>query len=94
MNSEKMLVKETGEILNTTNNEFEIKLMSFSFEFDLGDISEDGEEELTYVHSGDSKTDREGKYYTGDNGETYHESEVVVGLDEIREYKIKNNLEI
>ena len=93
MNSKKILVKETGEILNTTNNGFEIKLMSFSFEFDLGDDVKDKIEE-TYKHPGNSKTDREGKYYTGDNGETYHESEVVVGLDEIREYKIKNNLEI
>ena len=93
MNSKKMLVKETGEILNTTNNGFEIKLMSFSFEFDLGDDVKDKIEE-TYTRPGLSKTDREGKYYTGDNGETYHESEVVVGLDEIREYKIKNNLEI
>jgi len=99
-----MLVKETGEILTTTNNGFEIKHMSFSFEFDLEDVVKDKiEEELveqrtlstfTFTHPGDSKTDQEGKYYTGDNGETYHESEVVVGLDEIREYKLKNNLDL
>jgi ribosomal protein S4 len=91
----KMLVKKTGEILNTTNNGFKVKHMSFSFKFDLEDSVKDKiEEKLTYTHPGNSKTDREGKYYTGDNGETYHESEVIVGLDEIREYKIKNNLEI
>jgi hypothetical protein len=93
MDKKKMLVKETGEILTTTNNGFEIKHMSFSFEFDLeDDVKDKIEEELIYTHPGLSKTDREGKYYTGDNGETYHESEVVVGLDEIREFKIKNNL--
>jgi hypothetical protein len=91
----KMLVKKTGEILTTANNGFEIKYMSFSFKFDLEDgVKDKMEEKTTYTHPGLSKTDREGKYYTGDNGETYHESEVVVGLDEIREYKIKNNLEI
>jgi len=90
-----MLVKKTGEILTTANNGFEIKYMSFSFKFDLEDgVKDKIEEKTTYTHPGLSKTDREGKYYTGDNGETYHESEVVVGLDEIREYKIKNNLEI
>jgi hypothetical protein len=95
MDNKKMLVKETGEILTTTNNGFEIKHMSFSFEFDLEGNSEDKiEEELTFTHPGLSKTDQEGKYYTGDNGETYHESEVVVGLDEIREYKLKNNLDL
>jgi hypothetical protein len=90
MDNKKMLVKETGEILTTTNNGFEIKHMSFSFEF----VVKDKIEELTFTHPGDSKTDQEGKYYIGDNGETYHESEVVVGLDEIREYKLKNNLDL
>ena len=90
-----MLVKKTGEILTTSNNGYEIKRMSFSFKLNLEDVVKDKiEEKTTYTHPGLSKTDREGKYYTGDNGETYHESEVVVGLDEIREYKIKNNLEI
>lgn len=89
----KMLIKKTGEILNT-NNGFEIKHISFSFKFDLKDVKDNIEEELTYTQTNLSKTDKEGKYYTSDNGETYHESEVVIGLDEIREYKIKNNLEI
>ena len=48
----------------------------------------------TFVHSGNNESDREGKYYTCDNGEVYHEDDIVVGLYEIREYKLKNNLEI
>lgn len=93
MDKRKLIVKETGELINI-KNEFQIKHMSFSFEFDLEDVVKDKIEELTFTHPGDSKTDQEGKYYTGDNGETYHESEVVVGLDEIREYKLKNNLDL
>lgn len=48
----------------------------------------------TFVHSGNDESVREGKYYTCGNGEVYHEDDIVVELDEIREYKIKNNLEI
>lgn len=88
----KAIIKETGEIV-TTKNQFQIKHMSFSFEFDLGDVVKDNIEK-TFVHSGTGESDREGTYYTCDNGETYHESEVIVGLDEIREYKLKNNLEL
>ena len=90
----KAIVKETGEIV-TTKNQFQIKHMSFSFEFDLGDDVKDNIEK-TFVHpgTGETTTDREGNYYNCDNGKTYHESEVIVGLDEIREYKLKNNLEL
>jgi len=33
-------------------------------------------------------------YYTLSDGETYEIDELVVGLEEIREWKINNNLEI
>ena len=89
---DKAIVKETGEIV-TTKTEFQIKHMSFSFEFDLGDNSKDYLEK-TFVHPGTGDSDREGRYYTCDNGKTYHEGDIVVGLGEIREYKLKNNLEI
>ncbi len=90
----KVLVKKTGEILSTTNNGYEVRRVSFSFEFDIDTkIKEKTEKTLTFTHPG-TKTEREGKYYTCDNGEVYHEDDIVVGLDEIREYKIKNNLEI
>ena len=89
----KAIVKETGEIV-TTKTQFQIKHMSFSFEFDLGDKAK-GYLEKTFVHPGTGDSDREGKYHTCDNnGKTYHEDDIVVGLDEIREYKLKNNLEI
>jgi hypothetical protein len=109
MDKRKLIVKETGGLVNI-KNEFQIKHMSFSFEFpkghpsDLGDVVKDNIEKA-FVHSGTGEIfignellnhtrDREGTYYTCDNGETYHESEVVVGLDEIREYKLKNNLDL
>lgn len=88
----KAIVKKTGETVNVLN-EFRIMHMSFSFEFDLGDKVKDYLEE-TFVHPGNGESDREGNYYTCDNNETYHESEVIVGLDEIREYKIKRNLDL
>ncbi len=94
MNRGKALVKKTGDCVNI-QNEFQVKYMSFSFEFDLEDsVKNKIKEKNTFTHNSDSKTDREGKYYICDNGETYHESEVIAGLDEIREYKLKNNLDI
>jgi hypothetical protein len=37
--------------------------------------------------------DRE-EYYVLSNGETYEVDELVIGLDEIRDWKVKNNLNI
>ena len=47
----KMLVKETGEILTTPNNGFEIKHMSFSFEFDfkINEVSKNSGERGTIL---------------------------------------------
>lgn len=89
----KILVKKTGDILTTSNNELQIKIMNFEFDLEYN-IKDKIENKITFTHPGDSKTNREGKYYIGENGNIYHESEVIVGLDEIREYKIENNLEI
>ena len=89
----KILVKKTGDILTTSNNELQIKIMNFEFDLEYN-IKDKIENKITFTHPGDSKTNREGKCYIGENGNIYHESEVIVGLDEIREYKIENNLEI
>lgn len=89
----KILVKKTGDVFDIeTNNAFEIRHMSFSFEFDIDDkVKDEIEEKITFKNPpGSIKTNRRGKYYTCVNGEVYHEDDVVVGLDEIREYKIKN----
>lgn len=49
-------------------------------------------EMLTYTHG--ESSGKEGQYYLTSDGQKFHEDDVIVGLDEIREYKIKNNLEI
>jgi hypothetical protein len=42
---------------------------------------------MTFVH--DSEPQEEGHYYTLDDGKVYHEKDVIVGIDNIREEKLK-----
>jgi len=58
----KILVKKTGDILTTSNNELQIKIMNFEFDLEYN-IKDKIENKITFTHPGDSKTNREGKYY-------------------------------
>lgn len=46
---------------------------------------------LEYTPTG-IKHSKEGKYYSLSNGETYHEDDIIVGLDNIRDKKIEDLL--
>lgn len=84
MSKDKALVKETGQT-QEVRDKYSVKYISMSFSFDLGE----GEEmkEMKFVH--DSEPKEEGDYYTLEDGKTYHQKDVIVGTDEIRDHKLK-----
>jgi hypothetical protein len=83
---DKALVKETGEIKDV-ESQYEVKYITTSFTFELSDEQMNDVKEMTLVH--DSEPQEEGKHYTLSDGKVYHEKDVVVGVDNIREEKLK-----
>jgi len=83
---DKVLVKETGEIKDV-ESQYEVKYITMTFNFDLTDDQNDKIQQMTLVH--DSEPQEEGKHYTLSDGKVYHEKDVVVGVDNIREEKLK-----
>jgi len=90
---DKALIIKTGEILDV-KSQYSVKMMSISIELpdDLKDVLSkkimDFEQEFEYKDT----NDKEGDYFTLSDGKKYHEDELIVGLDNIREYKLKNIL--
>jgi hypothetical protein len=96
-------VIETGETLDI---KFQNKIMKFTFElpseikseenptieswvkFDKEGKIQGGSESL---HSMENKKDE--PYYILSDGNKYYEKQLIIGLDNIREYKIKNIIE-
>ena len=86
MSKDKALVKETGEI-QEIKSEYKVQYITMSFNFDLSDEQAETIKEMTLVH--DSEPQEEGMHYTLSDGKVYHEKDVVVGVDNIREEKLK-----
>lgn len=86
MSKDKALIKKTGETLNVESN-YIVKHFTATFTYDLSEEQIDEIREMTFVH--DSEPKEEGEYYTLSNGEVYHEKDVIVGLDNIREENLK-----
>lgn len=86
MSKDKALVKETGET-KEVKDKYSVKYITMSFNFELDDKQMEDIKEMTFVH--DSEPKEEGDYYTLDDGKTYHEKDVIVGTDEIRDHKLK-----
>lgn len=96
-----VLVIETGELLDI---KFHYKMMKFEFELPKDFINKSENQTVeTWVkhdskgniHSGsmDSKNEKDIPYYILSDGNKYLEKELIVGLDNIREYRIKNIIE-
>lgn len=93
------LIKKTGEIFDIVS-EYSMMKLSIELPFDLPD-KENFEKEITetWTHSGTdqfkmtTEKDKE-DYYVLSNGETYEVDDLVLGLDEIRDWKLKNGLNI
>ena len=80
------LIKKNGEIFEV-QSEYSMMMMQISLPIDLEPIlKEKLEKDFSETWTKD--------YYVLSNGETYEGDELVVGLDEIREWKLKNDLNI
>jgi hypothetical protein len=94
-----VLIKKTGEIFDIVS-EYSMMKLSLELPIDFPD-KENFKKEITetWTHSGlDQVKMKTGKdkedYYVLSNGETYEVDDLAVGLDEIRDWKLKNNLNI
>ena len=94
----KALIKKSGEILDVVS-EYSMVQMEINFPLDFPlELSDKIKSEWTFATEDSKlkmKTNKQREdYYTLSDGETYEIDELVVGLEEIREWKINNNLEI
>lgn len=104
----KALIKETGEILDIFSSYQTIMVSSMTMPESLSDIAKSNLQNLLTsnfpngveitiddnLHENfESKSNPEIFYILSD-GSTYKYTELVVGVDNIREYKINNNLNI
>ena len=82
------IVIKTGEILDI-KFQYEKVMMSFSFDIESNVTTNEvwAKKDDMFGYNGDKE---EGKYYILSDGNKYFENELIVGLDHIREYKIKN----
>ena len=86
---DKAIVKETGELFQV-ESQYSVKYMTMSFNFDMDEKQSEHLKEMKFVH--DSDPQEEGEYYTLDDGKTYHEKDVIVGKEEIRDSKLNSLL--
>lgn len=85
MKRDKALVIETGEILDI---EFQYLTKKVNISFVLEEISSNFESQILAFEK-ESSEDKEGNFYVLSNGQKYSEDELIIGLDSIREYKLK-----
>jgi hypothetical protein len=76
---DKIIIKETGEE-EVIQSAYGVVTYHLSFDLDL-----DIKETMKFTHS---DTKPEGWYYTTKDGKEYHEDKLIVGKDNIRDYKI------
>lgn len=79
------LVKETGEILKI-EGEHKIIGMKIKIKFDDSSTST-GTTKTTFTHK-TFPNPKEGRYYTLSDNKSYHEDDVIVGMDNIRDNRI------
>lgn len=95
----KALIKKTGEIFDVVS-EYSMMKLTFNLPFDFPD-KENYEKEITeaWIKNGETqvkmKTEKDREdYYVLSNGETYEVDHLVIGLDEIRDWKLENKLNL
>jgi hypothetical protein len=84
----KALIKETGEILDIKSN-YGVSYFTMSIWRAIkNELSDELLEQIEgqYIHESSPK--EEGQYYTLSNGKEYHEKDLIVGIDNIREDKL------
>jgi hypothetical protein len=82
----KALIKDTQQILNI-ENEYGVFYTQVSFEIKLDDgpLLESLTESQKFTHS---TKKQEGNWFLLSDGKEYHQDELVVGQEEIREYQL------
>lgn len=85
MKRDKALVIETGEVLDI---EFQYLTKKVNISFVLEEISSNFESQILAFEK-ESSEDKEGNFYVLSNGQKYQEDELIIGIDNIREYKLK-----
>jgi len=90
------LIKKTGEIFDVVS-EYSMMNISIELPIELGEKIKDIQETWTYngdnqikMTTGKPKED----YYVLSNGETHEVDDLIIGLDDIRDWKLKNDLNI
>jgi hypothetical protein len=81
---DKIIIKETGKE-DTIKDAYSVVTYNVSFTYDINDISDMVEEDMIFTHH---DTKPEGWYYITPEGKEYHEDKLIVGKDDIRDYKI------
>ena len=96
MGSDKALVIKTGEILNIKTHYIK-KIMNLTFELPeyLKDTFEKMKSDIEVEYKDDNISEhKEGDYYTLSDNNKYMGYELIVGIDNIRDYKISNQIKI
>lgn len=82
----KAIVKKTGDILDV-KSEYKIMKMEMSISFDIDESDISNVENKVWTKPFDKK---EGCHYVLSDDQTYFEDDVIVGTDNIRDWKIDN----
>lgn len=86
----KALIKETGEV-KEVKSMWQTQTVSFDFTFDTDDVVNNDNEKYTnkvFYHEGSKDYNLDDVELS--DGKTYKKSELIIGTDNIRDFKIKN----
>lgn len=82
----KALIKETQEIFDV-ENEYSIFYRKYSFEFKFYEEVIPQDTSQTFVN-GNKSTQKEGTWFLLSNGKEYHQDDIIIGIDRIREHQL------
>lgn len=82
----KALIKETQEIFDV-ENEYSIFYRKYSFEFKFYDEVRTQDTSQTFINETDS-SQKEGTWFLLSNGKQYHQDDIIIGIDRIREHQL------
>jgi len=85
---DKAIVIKTGEVLDVEGY-FTVMNLTISLPIEISDDVFKQLESEVYLKSRNQDNPKPGDYYTLSDGNKYNDDELIVGLDNIREYKIK-----
>lgn len=92
---EKALVIKTGDVFDI-EKQYETRNLSIDLDNIFSNLSDDKKDELSHIleHWVKPNDSKEGTHYVLSDNKEYFEDEVIVGLDNIRDYKISNQIKL